>query len=342
MDYFYAQAEERRRPMMSGKIIVVCMYSGRTADSGVVSSVNYPGRALGIHAGMPIIQAKKRAPPHESIFLPADREYYAEVSAQIDSIIRSRIEHVVQASIDEWNGEDAQAAEKAPGLKDAIIQATALRCSIGVAPSPLGAKMAASKSKPDGLLSLDERAQRSFIENSEVEKVPGIGPKTAGALNQLGIIKVKDLGKADPVALSEIFGKKTGSWLIDLGAGRYPAMLGEEKEQEEVSRIGTLKEKTRDPYLILAKLDELEKEAKQWLLEMKKSYSTVGIIFITDDMKTHTRSLSFKKPRAWSEDTGKEKVALVRQFLDEDKHDIRRIGIRFGNFMDLGKQTTLF
>jgi len=342
MDYFYAQAEERRRPMMNGKIIVVCMYSGRTPDSGVVSSVNYLGRALGIHAGMPIIQAKKRAPPADSIFLSADREYYAEVSAHIDSVIRGSLERVSQASIDEWNGEDSKAAKKAAGLKESILGASALKCSVGVAPSPLGAKMAASKSKPDGLLTLDEQGQRSLIENSDVEKVPGIGPKTAAALNQLGIIKVRDLGKADPVSLSEVFGKKTGSWLIDLGAGRYPAVLEEEKEQEEVSRIGTLKEKTRDPYLILSKLDELEKEAKQWLMEMKKSYSTMGIIFITDDMKTHTRSLSFKKPRVWSEDTAKDKEALIKQFLEEDLHEIRRIGIRFGNFMDLGKQTTLF
>jgi len=328
--------------MMSGKIIVVCMYSGRTPDSGVVSSVNYSGRALGIHAGMPIIQAKKRAPPRDSIFLPADREYYAEVSAQIDSVIRGFIDRLSQASIDEWNGEDKDATEKAPVLKGMILQATGLRCSIGVAPSPLGAKMAASMSKPDGLLVFDEILQRSFIENSEVEKVPGIGPKTASALNQLGITKVKDLGKADPVVLSEIFGKKTGSWLIDLGAARYPNALQEEKEQEEVSRIGTLKEKTRDPYIIILKLEELEKDAKQWLMENKKSYSTMGVIFITDDMRTHTRSISFKKPKAWSEGAAKDMEALVKQFLDEDKHDIRRIGIRFGNFLDLGKQTTLF
>ena len=52
MDYFFAQIEERRRPMARGKIIVVCVYSGRTPDSGVVSTVNYLGRGVGIHSGM--------------------------------------------------------------------------------------------------------------------------------------------------------------------------------------------------------------------------------------------------------------------------------------------------
>jgi len=342
MDYFYAQAEEKRRPMTGGKIIIVCMYSGRTADSGVVSSVNYKGRALGIHAGMPIIQAKKRAPAPESIFLPADREYYGDVSQQIDAVIRSKLDKVVQASVDEWNGEDQGAAGKAQVVKDAILKASGLACSVGVAPSLLGAKMAASKCKPDGILILAAPEEKKMIDESAVEKVPGIGPKTAEALSQIGIKRVKDIAKADPTILSEIFGRKTGSWLIDIGNGRYSAILGEEKEQEEVSRIGTLKEMTRDPYFILAKADELEKEAKEWLLAMKKSYQTMGLIFITDDMKTHTKSISFKKPRGWSEDNRKEKESLLREFLESNPRQVRRIGIRFGNFMDLGKQTTLF
>ncbi|MFH1684864.1 MAG: DNA polymerase IV, partial [Candidatus Micrarchaeota archaeon] len=53
MDYFFAQIEEKRRPMLKDKIIAVCVFSGRTEDSGVISTVNYPGRALGIKSGMP-------------------------------------------------------------------------------------------------------------------------------------------------------------------------------------------------------------------------------------------------------------------------------------------------
>ena len=102
MDYFYAQVEEKRRPMIKDKIIVVCVYSGRTKDSGVVSTVNYLGRGIGIKSGMPIAIAKKKAPPADTIFLPVDRDYYTQVSMYIDEIIRKHCKHVVQASIDEW------------------------------------------------------------------------------------------------------------------------------------------------------------------------------------------------------------------------------------------------
>jgi DNA polymerase IV (archaeal DinB-like DNA polymerase) len=349
MDYFFAQLEEKRRPMASGKIIVVCVYSGRTADSGVVSTVNYAGRAVGIHSGMPIAYAKKRAPPADSVFIPVDHEFYAQVSGQIDAIIRKRFKKVVQASIDEWNIDDespasdaGKATEDAMMLKKAIRDELGLACSIGVAPSLLGAKMASSKSKPDGLLVLDRAEEAKMIGGSAVEKVPGIGPKTAQALSEMGATKVGDIETLDPIALVDVFGRKTGAWLHDLGRGRYDSGLGTEKEQDEISRIGTLKEKTRDPYMLLSKLDELEKEATERLMEMKKSYRTLSLIFVTGDLKTHTKSESFRNPKNWDADIRKEKEALVKAFLAGNPDDVRRIGIRFGNFMDLGGQTTLF
>lgn len=342
MDYFFAQLEERRRPMARGKIIVVCVYSGRTADSGVVSTVNYPGRAAGIKSGMPIAFAKRRAPPADSVFIPVDHEHYSEMSARIDAVVRESLGKVVQASVDEWNAEDAEAAKKAGPLKQRVLEEFGLACTVGVAPSPLGAKMAAAKAKPDGLLVLDAEGERKLISGSELEKVPGIGPKTAAALNELGARRVCDLERIGAGELVERFGRKSGAWLHDLAEGRYGTGLGQEKEQEGVSRIGTLKEKTRDPYIIMAKLDEMESDAKERLMLLRKSYRTLSVIFVTEDLRTHTKSESFRSPKGWSEDVRREREALVRAFLDENPLEIRRVGIRFGNFMDLGGQTTLF
>lgn len=342
MDYFFAQIEEKRRPMLKDKIIAVCVFSGRTEDSGVISTVNYPGRALGIKSGMPIATAKKKAPPADSIFLPVDREAYTQASMFIDGIIRKGCDKVVQASIDEWHVEDSDAIQKAPKIKEEIEKKSGLTCSIGVAPSLLGAKMGASKCKPDGLLILDKESEEKLISGSDVEKVPGIGKKTGEALRALGALKIQDISKIDPGNLVETFGRKTGSWLHELSLGEYKSELGEEKEQEEVSRIGTLKMKTRDSYILLEKLSDLEPEAKEWLMEKKKSYKTLTIIFITEDLRTHTKSTSFSHPLPWNSSTEAEKKKLIEEFLSENPMMIRRIGIRFGNFLDLGGQTTLF
>jgi len=62
IDYFFAQVEELLNPSLKGKPVVVCVYSGRSEDSGVVATANYEARRLGIKAGMPISIAKQLAP----------------------------------------------------------------------------------------------------------------------------------------------------------------------------------------------------------------------------------------------------------------------------------------
>src|SRR3989344_1955914 len=86
LDYFYAQVEELRKPELKGKPVVVCMFSGRTETSGAVATANYMARGLGVHAGMPIVFAKKKAP--QAVFLPSDREYYSTVSEKVMEILR--------------------------------------------------------------------------------------------------------------------------------------------------------------------------------------------------------------------------------------------------------------
>jgi len=343
MDYFFAQAEELRHPEYKGKVVVVCVYSGRTEDSGVVSTVNYEGRKFGIRSGQPIYQAKKRAPPADSVFLPVDHAHYQDVSAGIDRIIRKYGGKAEQTSIDEWFLEaEGMPEETARALKSEIKEKTGLTCSVGVAPSMLGAKMAADKSKPDGLMALDPISERRFIEGSDVRKVVGIGNKTAEALNGLGVEKVGDLKRLDKVGLVERFGKKAGAWLVALAEGRYPALLEYGgAEQAEVSRIGTLKEKTRDASDMLAKISEMEKDNKEWLRQHGRFFRTLAITFVTEDMKAHTRSLSFRNPKGWAEDLRGEEMALIRQFLGETPFAVRRIGIKYANLVDVSGQKTL-
>ncbi|MBI5223156.1 DNA polymerase IV [Candidatus Micrarchaeota archaeon] len=342
MDYFFAQVEERDRPEIKNKIVVVCVFSGRTEDSGVVSTVNYEGRKYGIKSGLPIVFAKKKAEGKDAIFLPMDRERYETASMQIDEVIRNKMDYVVQASIDEWNCFDEKALEKAQQIKKEIFERTDLKCTIGVAPSVLGAKMAAATVKPNGFLVLNENEEHELVEKSELRDVPGIGNKTAEALGQMGARKIEDIKNIDPTKIIQIFGKKIGIGIINLGNGEYVKELGEEREQEGISRIGTLKELTRDTMKIEEKIEELEGEAKEWLMKNKKAYRTISIIFITRDLKIHTKSKSSRNPKRYSENIQKEKHGLISEFIKENPSDIRRVGIRFGNLSDLSGQTTLF
>ena len=308
-----------------------------------MSTVNYEGRRYGIHSGQPIFQAKKRAPPADSIFLPVDHGYYEKMSDSIDQVIRRKFESAERASIDEWFLEaDNEPERAARALKDEIAKETGFTCSVGVAPSRLGSKMAADRSKPNGLLVLDSQSERMLIRQSDVQKIFGIGKKTAEALQKMGVEKVSDLEKIDKVEMVEKFGKKTGAWFIALSEGRYEDLLSyKEAEQSEVSRIGTLRAKTRDISTLALKLSELEKDAKDWLRSNNRFFRTLAITFVTEDMKIHTKSLSFRNPKSWNENLHDEEVMLIKQFLDENPLGIRRIGVKFVNLVDVTGQMKL-
>src|SRR3989338_9221286 len=103
LDQFYAALEEIRKPEIKGKPVVICVYSGRTSDSGAVSTSNYIARKFGIRAGIPINRAKSLAEKSEQevVFLPVDMEYYREVSERIMEILESHADIFEQASVDE-------------------------------------------------------------------------------------------------------------------------------------------------------------------------------------------------------------------------------------------------
>ena len=91
LDYFFAQVEEKRNPNYKDKPIVVCIYSGRSEDSGAVSTSNYKAREYGVKAGLPIAFAKKRLEGVESLFIAADHDHYKQLSEQIMSVLNKTI-----------------------------------------------------------------------------------------------------------------------------------------------------------------------------------------------------------------------------------------------------------
>jgi DNA polymerase IV (DinB-like DNA polymerase) len=271
-----------------------------------------------------------------------DHAYYSAESQKISQII-SKYGDASQLSIDEWLLEIKQIPEEnARALKSEIYEKSGLTCSIGVAPSALGAKMACAECKPDGILILDKEEETRFIAQSSIQKVVGIGAKTAGILNEMGVSNVKDLAKKDPVFLVEKFGKKTGSFLVNLAKGNLSNLMGPPSgEQSEISRIATLEHPSSDISLLMEKIRSIEKDNKNWIRENKLQFKTLTISFVSEDMKQASKSVTFRNPRNWNEDLDSSIRMLVQEFLARNKKNIRRIGIKFSNFSDIAGQKTL-
>lgn len=340
LDYFFAQCEELRNPSLKGKPLVIGMYSGRTEESGAVSTSNYDARKYGVKSGLPLFIAKKKLEGTDAVFLPVDYDYYEKVSNRIMSILKSYADSFEQVGIDEAYLEVTNRVEGRFDSVTAVVKAmkeevklqTGLTFSVGVGPNKVVAKMAADINKPDGLTVIAPEEVTGFLSPLPVDSLPGVGKKTVARMNELGIVSIGDLAKYDVQRLRELFGKILSIYFHDAANGINDAPVKEMGKAESASRISTLKQNSRDLAVIMEKaemqLDEILAELNQPNLAFKQ----VGIMAIMSNLTVHSRSLTLEKPTRDKETLQKTVQALFKKFLADSDLDIRRAGVKLSGF----------
>ena len=194
-DYFFAQCEELRNPALKNKPVVVGVYSGRTEDSGAVSTSNYFAREHGVKSGMPLYLAKKRLEGTEAVFMPVDDKFYEQISNRIMQIFRGYADNFEQDSIDEayldvtkrTEGSFEVARDIAKKMKNDVEKNVGIIFSVGIGPNKLIAKIAADSQKPNGLTVVKPEEIERFLLDLPVNRLVGIGRKTAKKLSELGL-----------------------------------------------------------------------------------------------------------------------------------------------------------
>ncbi len=84
LDAFYASIEQRDRPDLRGKPVIV---GGSPDRRGVISTASYEARRFGVHSAMPSRTAQRLCP--QAIFLPARFEVYRAASQQVMVIFQA-------------------------------------------------------------------------------------------------------------------------------------------------------------------------------------------------------------------------------------------------------------
>ena len=187
-DYFFAQCEELRNPQIKDKPIVVGVYSGRTEESGAVSTSNYIARKYGVKSGMPLFLAKRKLEGTEAVFFKVDHEYYDQISDRIMQIFRTYATSIEQVSVDEAyldvteqvEGSFEKARDYAQKIKTDVKAQVGISFSIGVGPNKLVAKIACDSQKPDGLTIIKPKETRLFLAPLEVDRLFGSRKKNHG------------------------------------------------------------------------------------------------------------------------------------------------------------------
>ena len=220
MDSFFASVEEKLNPRLRGQPILV----GGTERRGVVASANYAARPFGIHAGMPMAEAKRLCP--HAVFVEGNPQKYVHTSLEVLDTLKSFTPAVEPFSIDEAFMDLTQvpyagkpgAGERDPGrildaaiptahaIQRAVLRRVGLTATIGIAPCKYVAKMASGVQKPRGLTVLTQERYRERFWERGVQELWGIGEKTRVALEKLGIRTIGQLAKFPREFLTFHFG----------------------------------------------------------------------------------------------------------------------------------------
>jgi DNA polymerase-4 len=198
MDAFFAAVEQRDRPELKGRPVIIGADPRGGRGRGVVSTASYEARRFGVGSAMPISQAFRACP--DGVYLPPDIELYSRESRRVMDILRRVTDRVEPVSIDEAFL-DVTAGERAfgPGetvarrLKKEIRDETGLTASVGVATSKLVAKVASDMRKPDGLVVVAPGGEAAFLAPLPVRRLWGVGPKMEERLATLGVVTIGDL-----------------------------------------------------------------------------------------------------------------------------------------------------
>ncbi len=339
-DYFFAQCEELRNPAIKDKPVVVGVYSGRTEDSGAVSTSNYIARKFGVKSGMPLFLAKRKLEGTDAVFFHVDHEYYDQISNRIMAIFRGYASSLEQVSVDEAyldvTDQVGGSFEKARGhalkIKADVKAQVGISFTIGVGPNKLVAKIACDSQKPDGLTIIEPEQAQAFLAPLPVDRLLGVGKKTTARMEQMGIKTIGELAKYDCQRLIEVFGKALGVYFHFAANAIDNEPVQEQGEAESISRIGTLKQDTRDLAFILQKTDELSEDVYRDLTERNLSFRQVAIYMVLTDLSSKTRSVTLDQPAKDRETIRRNVHVLFEKFMQESPLEIRRVGVKVGGF----------
>ncbi len=214
MDAFYASVEQRDRPELRGRPVVV----GGAGPRGVVAAASYEARVFGVRSAMSSAEAKQRCPA--LIFVAGDMARYAQESRRIFEIFRRYSPLVEGLSLDEafldLTGSErllGPAREVAEQLRREVREATQLAVSVGIGPIKMVAKIASGMAKPDGCCEVKPEGVRAFLDPLPARKIWGVGPVAAERLERLGYRTIGDLARADLDALQ----RALGDWGVSIG-----------------------------------------------------------------------------------------------------------------------------
>jgi DNA polymerase IV len=340
MDAFYASVEQRDRPELRGRPLVV---GGQPDKRGVVAAASYEARAFGVRSAISMAQAVRLCP--SLTIVPPNFQKYRAVSQQVFALFRTVTPLVEPLSLDEayldvtenaWG--ETLGMTVARRLKTEIKSATGLTASAGVAPNKFLAKIASGWQKPDGLTVIAPERVEPFLRSLPVDALWGVGPVTARKLRERGIEKLIDVRAADPDRLREAVGS-LAEWLQRLSHGIDDRPVVSERETKSSGSENTFERDLTSLDEIRQEVADMARSSASWLAKRELFARTVVIKVRYNDFTTITRSHTEAATRDESSIVSRA-VALLER-TEAGRRPVRLLGVSVHNLCDVVSPVTI-
>ncbi|MFL2645525.1 MAG: DNA polymerase IV [Dehalococcoidia bacterium] len=332
LDAFYASVEQILNPALKHKPILV---GGRPESRGVVATASYEARAFGIRSAMPMRRAVQLCP--DAIIVPPNFAQYKAFSARVMAILKEYSEVLENVSLDEAYI-DISNNVKIPSdalnigleIKNQVKLETGLIISIGISSNKTTSKIASDLNKPDGLVFIPLGQELKLTSHLNVNKIPGIGPKSTQKLNQLGINTIGQLCAQPTDFFTRIFGSQ-GNKIQWKSSGNYKERLQTVRNPKAISTETTFREDIIDKSSITEELHQLTSKLASNAIDKSIKGKTIRIKVRFEDFTTHTSQTTLVSPTNELEILREASLYLLDRILVQPR-PIRLLGISLSNF----------
>lgn len=335
IDAFFASVEQLLIPALRNKPVIV--------GSGCIASCSYEARRFGLYAGMSLRRAKRLCP--QAVILKGQYSIYRCFAEHVWEICR-RFTSALETYLDEAYGEipgpcglidnpDQLGHELQRQVKDEV----GLPVSVGLAANRMMAKIASSLAKPFGVLWIPPRQEANFLAPLPIEKIPGIGAKTAQRLGEMNIRIVSELARLDRSLLRAMFGRR-GELLYDRCRGIDDQLLRPDALPKSISRETTFHVPTCDRHEIRGMLYYLLERAMRAMRQLRLQCKRIDTSIRYDDFTSQHAGRGLIEPTD-DDEAAFHIVIDIFERLYQRRVALRHVGIVLSRFSAANNQLEL-
>jgi DNA polymerase IV (DinB-like DNA polymerase) len=341
LDAFFAAVETLHHDLDPTVPLIIGSDPQNGQGRGIVSTCNYAAREYGVRSAMPISEAWRRCPGQPlgpALYHKGTHRLYRLAARRVMSILSEKADRFEQASIDEayldvtrrCRGDWHAAESLARDLQKHIMADISLSASFGIGPTRVAAKMASEARKPGGVFLVPPGGLQEFFSTHPCRAVPGIGPKAAQLLGEMGLMTLEDVYREGPDFLSQSVGERRANSLWRILEGESSSEVSALRSRKSIGKEHTFPRDVEDPSVVMEMLGTLVTRVTKKLQSLEITARNLEIKLRYQGFETLSHAMSLAVSMDDEEVFQRLAPRLLANVYDIDR-PVRLIGFRLSD-----------